>query len=375
MLAVPDRLLMGPGPSNTAPAVLAAAAQPTIGHLDPVFQALMEEIKELLRYAFQTRNPMTFPVSAPASLAMEAALVNLLQPGDTAIIAQNGVFGGRMADIAGRAGAQVVHLQFEWGAPVDVDAVVAAVRDNPQAKVLGFVHAETSTGVASDAPALCAVAREAGLLSVVDTVTGLAGIPVAVDDWGADIVYSGSQKCLGVPPGLAPITFSKRAVATIEAREHKVQSWFCDLNLVLGYWSGQGGRSYHHTAPVNALYGLHEGLTALRAEGLEASWARHRACHDRLAQGLARLRLDFLVPAEHRLPQLNTVRVPDGIDEAAVRATLLERHGIEVGAGLGALAGKVWRIGLMGHTAQPENVDRLLDALADALADQQAAPA
>lgn len=366
-MQIPNRLLMGPGPSNVSPTVLAALGQPTIGHLDPVFQSMMEEVKAQLRDVFQTGNAMTFPISAPASLAMEAALVNLLEPGDTAIVAQNGVFGGRMAEIAERAGATVVLLSFEWGQPVCAETVRHAVKANPHAKLLAFVHAETSTGVQSDAAELCGIARDAGMLSVVDAVTSLGGIPVAVDAWGADVVYSGTQKCLAVPPGLAPVTFSMRAIEAIKTRKTKVQSWFCDLNLVLGYWSGQGGRSYHHTAPVNAIYGLHQGLTDLKAEGLEASWERHRAMHERLAEGLEGLGLEFLVEKPYRLPQLNTVRVPVDVDEAAIRARLLNDYDIEIGAGLGALAGKVWRIGLMGHTARKENVDRLLDALGTVL--------
>jgi alanine-glyoxylate transaminase/serine-glyoxylate transaminase/serine-pyruvate transaminase len=329
----------------------------------------MEEVKELLRHAFQTRNAMTFPISAPASLAMEAALVNLLEPGDTALIAQNGVFGGRMAEIAARAGANVKVLEFDWGKPVCPDTVAEALSADPQIKVLAFVHAETSTGVRSDAARLCELARNAGALSVVDTVTGLGGIPVTVDDWQADVVYSGTQKCLSVPPGLAPITFSDRAVDVIRSRASKVQSWFCDLNLVLGYWSGEGGRSYHHTAPVNAIYGLAKGLEDLKTEGLEASWRRHRQAHERLAAGLEGLGLEFLVEEAYRLPQLNTVLVPGDVDEAFVRAKLLQDHSIEVGAGLGTLAGKVWRIGLMGHTARSENVDRLLEALGKVLAE------
>jgi len=368
-MQIPNRLLMGPGPSNVAPDVLDALSQPTIGHLDPVFQSLMEEVKDLLRYAFQTGNAMTFPISAPASLAMEAALVNLLEPGDTALIVQNGVFGGRMADIAARAGANVVLLAFDWGTPVCLETVERAVRQYPQARLLSFVHAETSTGVCSDAASLCKLAHDAGILSVVDTVTGLGGIPVAVDDWKADVVYSGTQKCLSVPPGLAPITFSEKAVQAIRSRKTKVQSWFMDLNLVLGYWSGEGGRSYHHTAPVNAIYGLAKGLADLKAEGLEASWDRHRRMHLQLAEGLRRLGLDFLVEEEHRLPQLNTVLVPADINEAFVRNKLLMDQGIEIGAGLGTLAGKVWRIGLMGHTARSENVDRLIGALEEALAE------
>lgn len=368
-MRIPSRLLMGPGPSNVSSDVLSAMAQPTIGHLDPAFQKMMEEVKDLLRYAFQTKNAMTFPISAPASLAMEAALVNLLEPGDTAIVAQNGVFGGRMADIAERAGAKVVLLQFEWGKPVCTETVAEAVKANPDAKLLAFVHAETSTGVESDAAELCCIAREAGMLTVVDTVTGLGGIPVAVDEWQADVVYSGTQKCLSVPPGLGPITFSDKAVDVIKNRKTKVQSWFTDLNLVLGYWSGEGGRSYHHTAPVNAIYGLAQGLADLKAEGLEASWARHRDMHERLARGLESLGLEFLVEKPYRLPQLNPVVVPEDINEAFVRTRLLEDHDIEIGAGLGALAGKVWRIGLMGHTANEANVDRVIDAIGKVLAE------
>ncbi|WP_346913600.1 alanine--glyoxylate aminotransferase family protein [uncultured Roseibium sp.] len=368
-MLIPNRLLMGPGPSNVSSDVLSALAQPTIGHLDPVFQTMMEEVKDLLRYAFQTKNAMTFPISAPASLAMEAALVNLLEPGDTAIIAQNGVFGGRMAEIAERAGATVMLLSFEWGKPVCNETVAHAVKANPHAKLVAFVHAETSTGVESDAAELCRIAREAGMLSVVDTVTGLGGIPVAVDEWQADVVYSGTQKCLSVPPGLAPISFSDKAVEIIRNRKTKVQSWFCDLNLVLGYWSGEGGRSYHHTAPVNAIYGLYQGLVDLKGEGLEESWGRHRAMHERLAKGLEDLGLELLVDAPHRLPQLNPVVVPADVDDAFVRSRLLADHDIEIGAGLGNLAGKVWRIGLMGQTAQAENVDRLIAALGSVLAE------
>lgn len=370
----PRRLLMGPGPSNVADSVLAATAQTTIGHLDPEFQRMMEEIKDLLRYAFQTENKVTFPISSPASLAMEAALVNVLEPGDTAIIAQNGVFGGRMADIVGRCGATCVLVETDWGKPVDLETLEAAVKENPRAKLVGFVHAETSTGARSDAAAICKMARDVGMLSLVDTVTGLGGIPVMVDEWGADLTYSGTQKCLSVPPGLAPFSVSQRAADAVQARKTKVQSWFTDLNLTLGYWSGDGARSYHHTAPVNALYGLHEGLRQLQEEGLEASWARHAACHETLAAGLEAMGLSFVVDAADRLPQLNSVWVPEGVDDAATRGRLLQEHGIEIGAGLGPFAGKVWRIGLMGETARPENVERLLAALGQVLGrDAQAA--
>ena len=297
-MMIPDRALFGPGPSNVAPAVLAATAQPAIGHLDPVFGAMMEEVKEMLRTAFGTRNAVTFPISAPASLAMEASLVNLLEPGDTAIVGINGVFGTRMAEIARRAGAEVVEIRSDWGTPVDADAMRAAIAETPGAKLVAFVQAETSTGTHTDPAPICAAAREAGILSVVDCVTGLVGSEIRADDWGADVVYSGTQKCLSVPPGLAPITFSDRAVAAIRGRSRPVQSWFCDLNLVLGYWSGEGARSYHHTAPVNAIYGLHAGLSRLLDEGLDAALARHRAAHERLAAALPGLRCgEFSLPA------------------------------------------------------------------------------
>ncbi len=359
----PKRLLLGPGPTNSDPAVLEAMSQATIGHLDPDFQRLMEEVKSQLRLLFQTKNAMTFPISAPASLAMEAGLVNLLERGEKAIIAQNGVFGGRMADIVRRAGAELVHLEFEWGKPIDVDEVSKAIQAHPDAKVLGFVHAETSTGVQSDAAMLCQMALDAGLLSLVDTVTGLGGIDVNVDEWGADVVYSGTQKCLGVPPGLAPITFSERAISKIQSRTTPVQSWFSDLNLVLGYWSGDGARSYHHTAPVNALYGLHEGLRLALEEGLQSRITRHRAAYEHLSQGLTELELDFVVDAQFRLPQLNVIKVPEGVDEALVRTRMLNEFDIEIGAGLGSMAGKIWRIGLMGPNANRDSVDQVLEGL------------
>jgi alanine-glyoxylate transaminase/serine-glyoxylate transaminase/serine-pyruvate transaminase len=359
----PPRLLMGPGPSNVAPEVLAALARPTIGHLDPGFIKLMELIKVQLRLAFRTENRVTFPLSAPASLAMEMALVTLLERGDTAIIAQNGVFGGRMAEIAKRAGAEVRLISGEWGKPVDPEAVYAAIRDTPNAKLLAFVHAETSTGARSDAATLCGLAREGGMLSVVDTVTGLGGIPVLVDEWQADAVYSGTQKCLSAPPGLAPITFSERAVAAAKSRKTPIQSWFLDLTLMLGYWDGEGGRSYHHTAPVNALYGLNESLSRLLAEGLETAWARHGTAHEQLAERLEALGFAFVVDREHRLPQLNAVWVPEGVEDAPARRRLLEEFGIEIGGGLGPLSGRIWRIGLMGETCRMENVEHLAHAI------------
>ncbi|HTH17925.1 MAG TPA: alanine--glyoxylate aminotransferase family protein [Magnetospirillum sp.] len=368
----PKRVLMGPGPSDVAPRVLAAGARPTIGHLDPAFIGLMDEIKGLLQYAFQTGNGLTMPISGPGSAGMEACFVNLVQPGDIVIVCINGVFGGRMKENVERCGGRAVVVEDEWGKPVDPAKVEAALKANPGAKALAFVHAETSTGVASDAATLCRLARQAGALSIVDTVTSLGGIAVKIDDWGADAVYSGTQKCLSCPPGLSPLTFSDRAVEAVKASKTKCQSWFLDFSLLLGYWGGGAKRAYHHTAPVNALYALHESLVMLREEGLEAAWARHAKMHRALRAGLEAMGLSLLVAPEHRLPQLNAVRVPNGIDEATVRARLLERFGLEIGAGLGTLAGKVWRIGLMGASSTPTHVTLCLTALESVLAEMGA---
>lgn len=359
----PRRLLLGPGPSDVPERVLKALARPTLGHLDPAFVGLMDEIKAQLRYAFRTDNPLTFPVSAPGSAGMEACIVNLIEPGDRVIVCVNGVFGGRMRENVLRAGAEAIVVEDAWGQPVSPDKVEAALRAHPGVKALGFVHAETSTGARSDAETLCRLAREHGALSIVDAVTSLAGVPLEVDAWGIDAIYSGSQKCLSCPPGLSPVSFSERAVEAIRARRSPVQSWFLDLSLVMNYWQGEGARSYHHTAPVNMLYALHEALRILAEEGLEASWARHAANHQRLREGLAELGLELLVPEPARLPQLNSVCIPEGVADAPLRRALLDKHGIEIGAGLGALAGKVWRIGLMGCSSQPEKVDRVLAAL------------
>lgn len=359
----PQRLLMGPGPSNVHARVLQAMARPTIGHLDPVFGVIMEEIKEMLRKAFQTTNALTIPLSAPGSVGMETCFVNLLEPGETAIVCINGAFGGRMAEIGRRCGANVVTIEHKWGAAVDVERVEAALKANPEAALLAFVHAETSTGARSDGEALCKLASNYGVLSVMDAVTSLGGIPLDVDSWGADAVYSGTQKCLSCPPGISPLTMSDRATDKIKNRKTPVQSWFMDLSLVMAYWDGEGGRSYHHTAPVNAMYGLHEALTLLLDEGLEASWDRHARMHKALWAGLEVLGMGRHVDQNYALPQLNTVRIPDGLDEALVRKALLERFDIEIGAGLGELAGTVWRIGLMGETARPASVRRLLMAL------------
>ncbi|MBM3503699.1 MAG: alanine--glyoxylate aminotransferase family protein [Alphaproteobacteria bacterium] len=364
----PDRILMGPGPSQVHARVLAATARPTVGHLDPAFVGMMEDLKVLLRRAFRTENDVTFPVSGPGSLGMEACFVNLVEPGDTVVVCRNGAFGGRMKENAERCGAKVILVDDAWGDPVDPAKVEKALKSAPKIKVLAFVHAETSTGALADAATLCRLAREHGALSIVDAVTSLGGVPVEVDTWGADAVYSGSQKCLSCQPGLSPVTFSARAVEAVKKRKTPVRSWLLDLNLVLAYWSPTGGaRTYHHTAPVNALYGLHEALVMLMEEGLEASWARHRLHHEKLVAGLGRLGLSMQVAAPYRLPQLNAVRVPEGVDEAAVRRRLLERYGIEIGAGLGALAGKIWRIGLMGQSCTARHVLLCVDALADTM--------
>ena len=357
------RTLMGPGPSDVHPRVTAAMGQPTIGHLDPEFIGLMDDIKGLLRFAFRTENRMTFPLSAPGSAAMEAAFANVLEPGDTAIVCINGVFGKRMLENVQRMGGEAVVVDDEWGTPVSPDKVATALHNHPDAKLVAFVHAETSTGALSDAQAICALARQHDCLSLVDSVTGLAGVPLLVDEWQADIVYSGTQKCLSCPPGISLMTYSERAETTVRNRTHPVQSWFMDLSLLMSYWDGEGGRAYHHTAPVNAMYALHESLLLIHEEGLEVSWARHRAQHEALAAGLEALGFRFVVEQPYRLPQLNAVWLPDGVDDAQGRKRLLSEFNLEVGAGLGDFAGKVWRIGLMGYSARAENVALCLSAL------------
>jgi len=369
----PQRTLMGPGPSDVSPRVLEAMARPTLGHLDPVFVEFMDHLKELLQFAFQTENPLTMPISGPGSVGMETCFVNLVEPGDTVVICVNGVFGGRMKEIVVRSGATAVVVEDDWGRAVDPAKVEQALKDHPEAKILAFVHAETSTGARSDAEALVGLAHAHDCLAIVDAVTSLGGIPVLVDEWTFDAVYSGSQKCLSCTPGLSPVSFSPLAVETIKRRKTPVQSWFMDTNLVMGYWGTNQKRSYHHTAPINALYGLHEALVILEEEGLEAAWARHQKHHLALRAGFEAMGLGLAVPEAERLPQLNVVHVPEGVDEARVRGRLLEDYQLEVGAGLGALAGKVWRIGLMGHSCNLRNVLTCVGAFETVLASEGAA--
>ena len=357
------RTLMGPGPSDVNPRILNAMARPTIGHLDPEFIRLMDETKQLLQDTFRTSNELTIPVSAPGSAGMETCFVNLVEPGDKVIVCQNGVFGGRMAENVRRFGGEVVLVEDDWGRAVDPAKLEEALKANPDAKIVAFVHAETSTGARSDAATLCKLAQDHDCLTIMDTVTGLVGCEVSLDDWGVDAAYSGTQTCLSCAPGLSPLSMSDRALEKIKSRTTPVSSWFLDLNLVMGYWGEGQTRAYHHTAPVNALYGLHEALVIVQEEGLENSWARHVRNHNALKAGLEALGLTFVVPESERLAQLNAVSIPEGVDEASVRKQLLSQFNLEIGAGLGALAGKVWRIGLMGYASRAENVMLCVTAL------------
>ncbi|CUR56658.1 Putative Serine--pyruvate aminotransferase [metagenome] len=357
-----ERHLFGPGPSNPYPEATAALGLPLLGHLDPAFLAIMDETCDMLRTVWGTENSRTLPISATGSAGMEAAFVNTVHPGDVVVVAVNGLFGTRMCDVAARAGAEVVAVEHEWGQPVDVDRVLSA---HPAPAIIAAVHAETSTGVRSDIAALGAGKGEA--LLVTDAVTSIAGIELRADDWGIDVGYAGTQKCLGVAPGLAPFTINDRA---FERRVEKPQSWYLDLGLLGGYvgeTSGGGGRTYHHTAPVAMVASLHAGLRRVLDEGLPAVWARHEEAGRMLQDGLEAMGLELFAAAGSRLPELTTVRVPDGVDSAAVRRRLLERHNLEIGAGAGAYASSVWRIGLMGRNARPDAAMLVLAALAEAL--------
>lgn len=361
----PERLLLGPGPSQVHPRVLRAMSAPLIGHLDPAFVQMMEEVKDLLRVVFATRNPLTIPISGTGSAGMEACLVNLLEPGDEIVVGVNGVFGTRMAEVAERAGAVVRRVEAPWGKIVRPEQVEAALKNATRPKLVAVVHAETSTGAWQPLPEIAKLAHDHGALVLADCVTSLGGAPVLIDAWDVDAAYSGTQKCLSCPPGLAPITFGPRALEVLQARTTKVQSWYLDLSLLAQYWGDE--RVYHHTAPITMNYALREALRLVVEEGLEARFARHRRNHEALAAGLAAMGLDLAAEAGHRLPMLNAVTVPDGVDEARVRARLLREHGIEIGGGLGPMKGKVWRIGLMGESSRRAHVLAVLAALDDAL--------
>lgn len=359
----PTRILMGPGPSNVHPRVLEAMARPTIGHLDPRFIELMDEIKELLKYAFQTKNEVTFAVSGPGSVGMETSLVNLVEPGSKVLVCINGVFGGRMKSIVERCGAEAVVLNMPWGRAIDPQLFEDTLNKNTGISVCAFVQAETSTGAKSDIKTLTEIAHQHDCIVIADTVTSLGGISVLIDEWNIDVAYSGSQKCLSCPPGLSPVTFNDRAVEFIKKRKAPVQSWFMDLNLILGYWSGNVKRAYHHTAPINSLYALHESLLLLKEEGIENSWHRHKKNGEKLVIELEKIGLKPFVKEDERLPQLTSISIPAEIDEAKVRTSLLNDYDIEIGAGLGELAGKVWRIGLMGYSSNEKNVIMCVGAL------------
>jgi alanine-glyoxylate transaminase/serine-glyoxylate transaminase/serine-pyruvate transaminase len=361
-VVISDRVLMGPGPSNPYPEVVSAFTRPLLGHLDPEFLEVLDETCDRLRAVYRTTNSLTLPVSGTGSAGMEAAFVNLLRPGDVVVVGVNGLFGERMCEVAGRLGADVVRVDAPWGEPLDPAALIAA---HPSPAVIALVHAETSTGVRNDVEDVAGGKGDALLL--VDAVTSLGGIPFEADLWGVDLAYSGTQKCLGVPPGLSPMTVGARARASFKDRP---SSWYFDLGLIARYVEGEGGRTYHHTAPVSMIFALHAALGVVLEEGLENAWDRHLACGQALQGGLEKLGFEFVAPAENRLPQLTTVWVPEdlgGMDEVEVRGALLHRYGIEIGAGVGVMAGRVWRIGCMGHTARLRNVELLLGALGEVL--------
>ncbi|WP_428261921.1 pyridoxal-phosphate-dependent aminotransferase family protein [Haliangium sp.] len=363
-MTTPQRVLMGPGPSDVPPRVLEALARPTVGHLDPYFLGLMDEIRDRLRRLFATKNEMTLAVSGTGSAGMETLFVNLVEPGDKVVIGRCGVFGGRMADVAERCGAEVVCVDAPWGQIIPAQDFIAAIKEH-RPRLAALVHAETSTGICQPLDGIADAVHEVGGLLALDCVTSLGGMPVEIDRWGVDAAYSGTQKCLSCPPGLAPVTLSAAAVARLDGRARKVQSWYLDLSMVRNYWGGE--RAYHHTAPVNMLYALHEALGIVFEEGLEARFARHQAMHERLRDGLAGLGIEYVSAPGHGLPMLNAVGVPEGVDDAATRRRLLDDYGIEIGGGLGDFRGKAWRIGLMGHAATRRNVTLLVAALSEIL--------
>jgi len=364
----PIRTLMGPGPSDTHPNVLEALGRSTLGHLDPVYLQIMDELQGMLREVFRTENKMTFAVSGTGSAGMEATIVNLIEPGDDVVIGVNGVFGTRMCDVATRAGGRVTRMERPWGevfSPDDLRQTLKTV----QPKVVALVLAETSTGAWQPLDEMAQIVHDAGAMLLVDAVTALGGLPVETDLWQVDAIYSGTQKCLSCPPGLAPVAFSDRAVECILQRKSKVQSWYLDVSMLASYWGSD--RVYHHTAPINMTYALHEALRLVLLEGLDACFHRHQLNHRALKAGLGALGIEYTAQSGHQLPMLNAVRIPAGVDDAVVRRHLLQRFGIEIGAGLGAFKGKIWRIGLMGYGSRPANVLLLLSALEQLLAEQQ----
>jgi len=363
-LSLPNRVLLGPGPSNCAPSVLQAMAQPMIGHLDPVFMEIMEEVQEMLRNVFMTKNRFTVPISATGSAGMETALVNTIERGDDVLVCVNGVFGTRMCDIVERCGGVLKKIEAEWGTPFQPDQVRDALKDFP-AKIVAIVHAETSTGVLQPLDEISRIVHDQGALLLVDAVTSLGGAPVRIDEWDIDVCYSGTQKCLSCPPGLAPVTFNERAIEKIRKRTSKVQSWYLDMTMLEKYWGPE--RVYHHTAPISMVYALRESLRLVLEEGLEERWARHKAMSAKLVEGLNKLGLEMLVDEQYRTPMLNAVKLPQGIDDAATRKSLLNDYNIEIGSGLGPLKGKIWRIGIMGHSCTEENVELVLKALTSLL--------
>jgi len=363
----PGRVLLGPGPSPVDDRVLAAMSAPLLGHLDPLFLRCMDDIQELLRYVFETENRLTIPISATGSAGMEAALVNVIEPGDEVVVCIHGVFGERMYDIVGRAGGKPIAVRAEWGTAIEPLAIQTAL-ESCKPRALAIVHAETSTGVLQDLTGLADLTNQHGALLIVDAVTSLGGHPVGVDRNGIDVCYSGTQKCLGAPPGLAPITFSERALEVIRARSSKVQSWYLDVSMVEKYWGSE--RTYHHTAPISMNYALREALRLVHQEGLEARWRRHETNHRALVAGVEAMGLEMNVAAAQRLWSLNAVRVPEGVSDAGVRARLLEDSNIEIGGGLGPLKGRIWRIGLMGSGSTRENVVLVLEALHRALSEE-----
>ena len=362
----PRRILLGPGPSNVHPRVLRALSTPLVGHLDPVFIGLMEETKTLLRQVFQTGNALTLPISGTGSAGMETCFVNLVEPGDEVVVGVNGVFGTRMADVVERCGGTPVVIETEWGRVFTPDDVRAGLARCTRPKLVALVHAETSTGAWQPLDGMAPVVHDAGALLLVDAVTSLAGCPLKIDEWGIDACYSGTQKCLSCPPGLAPVTFSPAAQDAMRKRHRAVQSWYLDLSMLEKYWGED--RVYHHTAPISMNYALREALRLVCEEGLEARYRRHERNHRALAAGLAALGMGLAAQDGHRLWMLNSVTIPDGVDDRSVRRQLLETHGIEIGAGLGAFAGNVWRIGLMGEASTQANVELVLDALESVLA-------